>query len=160
MYYDNRLAQAEKVVILQTLDDTRGNKSEAARLLGIARDTLRVRLKHYQYVSKPYPPLPKEKPPPKRKKIKKQNKAPEQALPNLAVLGVPTTMLYPSDKFVPLWDRPYWEIEEMLALAKKLYREKIKQHHPDKGGSVEKVLPIIHAWHKVKRIAIRHGYKL
>ena len=37
----------EKAAILKTLDDTRGNKSEAARRLGITRRTLHLKLKKY-----------------------------------------------------------------------------------------------------------------
>lgn len=41
------LFEAEKVLILQTLAETRGNKSEAARRLGITRKTLQNKLNKY-----------------------------------------------------------------------------------------------------------------
>jgi two-component system response regulator HydG len=42
------LAEAEKLVILKTLDDVDGNKSEAARRLGITRKTLLSKLNKYK----------------------------------------------------------------------------------------------------------------
>jgi len=44
---DASLEALEKAAILKTLDDTRGNKSEAARRLGITRRTLHLKLKKY-----------------------------------------------------------------------------------------------------------------
>jgi two-component system response regulator HydG len=41
------LQEAEKTLILQTLNDTGGNKSEAARRLGITRKTLQNKLHKY-----------------------------------------------------------------------------------------------------------------
>jgi len=41
------LYEAEKMMILQTLEETRGNKSEAARRLGITRKTLQNKLQKY-----------------------------------------------------------------------------------------------------------------
>ncbi len=41
------LHEAEKMMILQTLEETRGNKSEAARRLGITRKTLQNKLQKY-----------------------------------------------------------------------------------------------------------------
>ena len=41
------LFEAEKQLILRTLDDTGGNKSEAARRLGITRKTLLNKLNRY-----------------------------------------------------------------------------------------------------------------
>jgi DNA-binding NtrC family response regulator len=37
----------EKMLILNTLDKTRGNKSKSARILGISRQTLREKVKSY-----------------------------------------------------------------------------------------------------------------
>ena len=42
------LQDAEKALILQTLKETGGNKSEAARRLGITRKTLQNKLQKYQ----------------------------------------------------------------------------------------------------------------
>lgn len=42
------LQEAEKMLILQTLDETDGNKSEAARRLGISRKTLQNKLQKYE----------------------------------------------------------------------------------------------------------------
>ena len=42
------LEKMEKETILKTLTSTSGNKSEAARRLGITRKTLRKKLKHYE----------------------------------------------------------------------------------------------------------------
>jgi two-component system response regulator HydG len=41
------LAEMEKQMILRVLEDTGGNKSEAARRLGITRRTLKLKLKRY-----------------------------------------------------------------------------------------------------------------
>ena len=41
------LDQVEKAAILKTMEATGGNKSEAARRLGITRKTLHKKLKHY-----------------------------------------------------------------------------------------------------------------
>ncbi len=41
------LAEAEKVLILKTLEDTGGNRSRAAEILGINRRTLQTKLKEY-----------------------------------------------------------------------------------------------------------------
>nr|WP_306793095.1 sigma-54 dependent transcriptional regulator [Desulfopila inferna] len=41
------LYEAEKMIILQTLEETEGNKSEAARRLGISRKTLQNKLQKY-----------------------------------------------------------------------------------------------------------------
>jgi two-component system response regulator HydG len=41
------LEEAEKMVILKTLDEVEGNKSEAARRLGITRKTLLSKLNKY-----------------------------------------------------------------------------------------------------------------
>ena len=41
------LYEAEKMIILQTLEETEGNKSEAARRLGITRKTLLNKLQKY-----------------------------------------------------------------------------------------------------------------
>ena len=41
------LFEAEKKMILQTLEETGGNKSEAARRLGITRKTLQNKLQKY-----------------------------------------------------------------------------------------------------------------
>ena len=42
------LQEAEKMLILQTLEETEGNKSEAARRLGISRKTLQNKLQKYE----------------------------------------------------------------------------------------------------------------
>jgi two-component system, NtrC family, response regulator HydG len=42
------LQEAEKILILQTLEETDGNKSEAARRLGISRKTLQNKLQKYE----------------------------------------------------------------------------------------------------------------
>jgi two-component system response regulator HydG len=42
------LYEAEKMIILQTLEETEGNKSEAARRLGITRKTLQNKLQKYE----------------------------------------------------------------------------------------------------------------
>ena len=42
------LEEAEKMVILKTLDEVDGNKSEAARRLGITRKTLLSKLNKYE----------------------------------------------------------------------------------------------------------------
>ena len=42
-----RLNEVEKQTILMTLEATKGNKSEAARRLGITRKTLHKKLKNY-----------------------------------------------------------------------------------------------------------------
>ncbi len=44
---DITLAEAERQFILQVLEETRGNKSEAARRLGITRRTLQLKLRKY-----------------------------------------------------------------------------------------------------------------
>jgi len=44
---DASLEALEKAAILKTLDESRGNKSEAARRLGITRRTLHLKLKKY-----------------------------------------------------------------------------------------------------------------
>jgi two-component system, NtrC family, response regulator HydG len=44
------LQEAEKILILQTLEETEGNKSEAARRLGISRKTLQNKLQKYEQV--------------------------------------------------------------------------------------------------------------
>jgi two-component system response regulator HydG len=44
---DTSLESVEKATILKTLEDSRGNKSEAARRLGITRRTLHLKLKKY-----------------------------------------------------------------------------------------------------------------
>jgi two-component system response regulator HydG len=44
---DSSLAEIEKQTILQVLDECGGNKSEAARRLGITRRTLKLKLKKY-----------------------------------------------------------------------------------------------------------------
>jgi two-component system response regulator HydG len=41
------LEDVEKAAILKTLDEANGNKSEAARRLGITRRTLHLKLKKY-----------------------------------------------------------------------------------------------------------------
>jgi len=41
------LHEAEKALILQTLEQTGGNKSEASRRLGITRKTLQNKLQRY-----------------------------------------------------------------------------------------------------------------
>ncbi|GAB6042030.1 hypothetical protein JCM17961_27060 [Endothiovibrio diazotrophicus] len=43
-----RLDEVEVGLIRQALNRTRGNRSQAARLLGITRDTLLYRLKKYE----------------------------------------------------------------------------------------------------------------
>ena len=43
------LEEIEKVTILKTMEATGGNKSEAARRLGITRKTLHKKLKAYDY---------------------------------------------------------------------------------------------------------------
>jgi len=44
---DLSLDSAERRLILQAMEQSRGNQSQAARLLGVTRDTLRYRLKKY-----------------------------------------------------------------------------------------------------------------
>ena len=46
-YHDLRLEEVEKMTILNMLERTQGNKSEAARRLGITRKTLHKKLKKY-----------------------------------------------------------------------------------------------------------------
>ena len=41
------LAEVEKIQLLHTLESVNGNKSKAARILGISRQTLREKLKSY-----------------------------------------------------------------------------------------------------------------
>jgi len=45
------LEQLEKDLIRQALDRTQGNKTRAAELLGLTRDTLRYRIEKYQFVT-------------------------------------------------------------------------------------------------------------
>jgi DNA-binding NtrC family response regulator len=42
-----RLEELEQAMIKQALDRTQGNRSRAARLLGLTRDTLLYRIKKY-----------------------------------------------------------------------------------------------------------------
>jgi two-component system response regulator HydG len=42
------LQEAEKALILKTLEDTGGNRSRAADILGINRRTLQIKLKEYE----------------------------------------------------------------------------------------------------------------
>jgi two-component system response regulator HydG len=44
---DSSLESVEKATILKTLEESGGNKSEAARRLGITRRTLHLKLKKY-----------------------------------------------------------------------------------------------------------------
>ena len=44
---DTSLESVEKATILKTLEEAGGNKSEAARRLGITRRTLHLKLKKY-----------------------------------------------------------------------------------------------------------------
>lgn len=46
--HPSSLQEAEKMLILQTLEETEGNKSEAARRLGISRKTLQNKLQKYE----------------------------------------------------------------------------------------------------------------
>jgi len=48
-----RLKEVERLHIMKVLERTEGNKSEAARLLGIDRKTLRAKMKQYQIPSAP-----------------------------------------------------------------------------------------------------------
>jgi two-component system response regulator HydG len=48
---ESPLEFVEKETILKTLDTTKGNKSEAARRLGITRRTLHLKLKKYGMMS-------------------------------------------------------------------------------------------------------------
>jgi two-component system response regulator HydG len=41
------LKEVEKVLILRTLEETGGNRTHAARILGISRRTLQLKLKEY-----------------------------------------------------------------------------------------------------------------
>jgi len=41
------LKEVEKVMILRTLEETGGNRTHAARILGISRRTLQLKLKEY-----------------------------------------------------------------------------------------------------------------
>jgi two-component system response regulator HydG len=41
------LKEVEKVVILRTLEEVEGNRTHAARILGISRRTLQLKLKEY-----------------------------------------------------------------------------------------------------------------
>ena len=41
------LKEVEKAMILRTLEETGGNRTHAARILGITRRTLQLRLKDY-----------------------------------------------------------------------------------------------------------------
>ena len=43
------LQEAERILILHTLEETEGNKSEAARRLGISRKTLQNKLHKYEH---------------------------------------------------------------------------------------------------------------
>ena len=42
------IREMEKMLIIKTLDETAGNKSQAARILGISRQTLREKTKLYE----------------------------------------------------------------------------------------------------------------
>ena len=42
------IREMEKILIIKTLDETGGNKSQAARILGISRQTLREKTKLYE----------------------------------------------------------------------------------------------------------------
>ena len=45
---DLSLEQAERMLLLKALKRSAGNKSEAARILGVTRDTLRYKLQKWQ----------------------------------------------------------------------------------------------------------------
>ncbi len=44
------LSEMEKELILKTLEQTGGNRTEAAKMLGISRQTLQTRLREYGMV--------------------------------------------------------------------------------------------------------------
>tara|TARA_E500000178_G_C16855541_1_gene677189 strand:+ start:266 stop:511 length:246 start_codon:yes stop_codon:yes gene_type:complete len=50
--YDKILAQVEEPLFQEVLNRTRGNQSLAAKMLGINRSTLRVRVRQYNLIIK------------------------------------------------------------------------------------------------------------
>lgn len=59
--------------------------------------------------------------------------------------------------------RSFWErdgIEYLLNDAQQKYKAACKQHHPDVGGSTEKMMEINEAWEFIQHVFAKRGYRL
>ena len=56
------------------------------------------------------------------------------------------------------WGRREWDIADVLKLASRCHRERIKRIHTDKGGTSDEAVAHLKAWAFVKRHATKRGY--
>lgn len=65
----------------------------------------------------------------------------------------PTLSWRPNDR------RNEWALREIYALALSKYRQRIKQVHPDAGGSEQECILINKVWERIKYLLKRRGYQ-
>lgn len=74
-------------------------------------------------------------------------------------LGVPRNMLYCSTRNGSFWTRKVNHLE-VLEVATKKFRERIKPVHPDLGGDAAEAARINNLWTATKRRFARYGHQL
>lgn len=58
------------------------------------------------------------------------------------------------------WTRPEGELLSILEEARRLYRQSMKQLHPDKFGSHEQATALNMAWCRIKKLYAKRGLTL
>lgn len=80
----------------------------------------------------------------------------------LVFFGIPAAELYGHNRtrrtgHRRLWTRDHWELVELFERAQNDYREKIKAHHPDRGGDTATAAIITTAWRRLSFMFGRRG---
>lgn len=65
-----------------------------------------------------------------------------------------------ASRHVTFWKRSDAEIYEALHAARRAYRERVKQLHPDKGGDGRDMGELAQMWLRIQRTFAAHGYSL
>ena len=93
----------------------------------------------------------------------------EQFTVLLQVIGVPRSMFlqYPNRDSTrntklqrPFWRRSDGHILDVLNEAKRIYRQRSRMEHPDKGGDSKQYAELTVAYRRLKVLARKHNYEI
>jgi hypothetical protein len=83
--------------------------------------------------------------------------------PLLVMIGFPRSAVYQLNRKRNLgtyWYRNEGKLEYLLKDARELFRARMKQIHPDIGGSNDETVQLNQAWTRIQKLFARHGAHL